>query len=656
MDAFTPNPMTVIGPSEEAMPLPEFPDLDRNWAGKPEVDDYIAVHIVNTAMEARNHRKALEEEWREVRRMVSLTHDAGRKYVGRSEAYVPLYKQARQALVSRLTRGLFPSDEYMDVQARNSSGPDDESAKATKDYLQYEFEKCAKLRVNMKPFLTQFLDYGWAVAKVWYHKQLAQTMRMTRANAMMGPQPARARDYAIEGLRFRARNVFFFYVWPTTVDDIEEATLVFEDMAVHKSFIEEMGRKNKWIRIQDALYAPFDPAYGYNMMELQQETANNSVNPTTGGPQGDPSHWRALTEAWFSMPLPREAYVAGEEVGTPVRVVAHIAGNVVLSVRRHPFWHGKLPYIVKRHNPEPGAFYNKGHGYTAKYMQYLINDFANQMNDNMTYGLNPMAFVNPALLAGPLSPLRPGGVWLTTDVRNGIMFDRPPVEQVQYGITVLQLWISLLNDSIGTPPILQGTSAAKGARTATSSQILQTNAQNPIQDTVEDCEAEVMVPLMHMAYSLGQQYRTEELWVTVTGGPPVRITPQMLVGDFFMRWLASSQQANQAQRALQAQTFLQMVAALQPLLQMQGKSINPIPIIKRLWSDGFGFRGFDQIVVDAPMMAGPPGTEGQAPAGVGAGAGAGSAEEPAEPDVGIGEGTEAERDIMNSMLGSMGGM
>jgi len=55
-----------------------------------------------------------------------------------------------------------------------------------------------------------------------------------------------------------------------------------------------------------------------------------------------------------------------------------------------------------------------------------------------------------------------------------------------------------------------------------------------------------------------------------------------------------------------------------PLLQQQGKQLNVIPILKKVWTDGLGQRGFDQLVQDLPpmpgMMPGAPGAPGAPPA------------------------------------------
>lgn len=594
--------------------LPGPPDPNVNYATDEKVLEYIRDNIFETLNYARLHRQAYEEEMRETRRMALLEHDTNQSYLGRSKAYVPAYLRAEDTQVSQFIRGLFPSDDFMDVQEQG--GTDPESARPVKDYLTYEAEKCSRLRMMLKPFARNYFRYGWAVGKVWYHKVL-EGKKPRRGGLMKGSLPdlipSFEEDASISGTRFSTRNNFNFYVWPPTVDSLEEATLVFEDIDVPKWYIEEMIAKKKWVNGDAALNATPDPTHLFNVQQQSIEMVGNSAGLPTAVPVlGDASNWRMLTEAWALLPLPRKAYVAGEEPGTLVMCkITCTRDGAIQHVQRNPFWHGKLPYLVARMRPEPGQFYCKGMGYVARYLQYLVNDFANQLNDNGSYSLNPFAKVNPNMLAAPLSPMRPGGIFYVTDPK-AIEFDRPPVEQLQYGMQLMQLWQSMLMDHTGAPPILQGTNAGKGARTATSSQILEKNAMNPIQDIVEDLELDVMIPWMQMAFSLGQQYRDQEVWVQIAG-TPVKIAPKDLVKDCTFRWLASSQSANQQQRAQQAMQLLSQVAPILPLLQQQGKTIDPTPLLKRVYSDGFGFRGFDQFVIPMGM---PPGAMGQPPGGV----------------------------------------
>lgn len=604
------------GQSNDVMAL--LPNLQKNYALDEKVIEQVKNHVIPVVQHCKTQRQSLEEEWRAVRRMLLLKHDNGQKYIGRSDAYIPVYSRALTNLVSQVSRAMFPSDEYMDVTEKEGTPP--EAAKSTKQYLQYEFEKVAKLRANLKPFLREFFNFGVAVGKFWYEpKKLASRKRgKVKINPLNNlGEPEYTDDNSSEGFRFSTRSIFDWYIYPVTAPDIQSATLIAENIDVSRQFIEEMIRVGEWVNGDNALNAPIDSQHDLNSQHTigdltgSPDTAAN--NAVTNTPLGDQ---RTFTEAWCRLVLPDDAYVEGEEKGCPIMCKVVYAGMEVFSVRRNPFWHQDFPYVVARMEVLPGSFYPKGTGHNVRALQYLVNDFANQMNDNGTYALNPIVKVNPGVLAGPLPPLKPGVLWPMTDTDKGVVFDRPPIEQVQYGMQFVSLFMGMAQDFAGAPPAQQGLNTSKGSKTATGAQILQANARNPIQDLTEDLENEVLMPLMYYAWSLGQQYREGTIMDTLAGGP-IKVSREQMAGNFQFRWLASSQAVNQQQRAQQAIQLLQIIEPLVPLLQMSGYQVNVVPLLQRIYSDGFGFRGFDQFISKLdPMLQAGMGSGGMVPGAV----------------------------------------
>ncbi len=587
---------------------------DRNWALDPTVESYVLTHLYPILEQTRNDMMNLHEEWRTVARMAALIHDSGQRYKGRSNAYIPSYARARKTLVASLSQQLFPTDEYLSVTDKERPHESEPvEALAVKTYIQWEFEKNARLRQQMKPFLGSFIDYGFTVAKYWYEKDTKGTRTVSlkkNLTALMSEKQYK-NSPCREGLRFSTRSVFDFYVFPYNINDLKEATVVFEDIPVPRSYILERQRKKEWENADKMLDAPEVSTATQNSQEAQDENMGAVLNQRThaGSDLGD---ILTVTEIWCNLVLPNAAYMEDEEKGTPVPCKVTMGGDVIAEVRRNPFWHQEPPYLEVRDDPKPGSFYSKGTGHFVKSIQYLVNDFSNQMNDNGTMGLNPMIIMNPSTMAGPLTPIKPGGIWQTTDVNGGIKFDRPPIEQIQYGMSLVTLYAGMLADHSGATPSLQGQNAGKGGKTATGMQILQKNASNPLKDMVEDIEGAVMTPLMFGTWILGQQYRDEEFMMEVmgdTGGwRPKSMTRQQLAGDYILRWMASNQAANAQQRGAQG---MQLLAALTPplvqLLMQNGHQVDPYQLLKRIYQDVMGFRDFDKFVKPAQMQPGMPG-------------------------------------------------
>lgn len=665
-------PLINVGPGEEAQPgtvgaaLPIQLKEPKNYAEDKEVMKRCA-DLVPLIRHVRDSRLALEQEWDAIRRIEMQKHDDGRRYYGRSDAYLPLYNKALGTRVSAIGSGLFPTDDYMDVGTRRVDIVSRVHAKAVKAYLQWEFERVAKLQQNLKIGLRSLENFGNAVYKVWYEKPLEDRskkgVRLKAERMMLGGYQTSAQTYSqgCEGLRVSARPIHNVHVYPLTANSIDELTLIMETIDLSRAEVEELIRKNVFVNGELALAQSNDGQHFTNLDTQAQDTADLSVFTNSLG-----NERVVLQEIWTNMVMPKSAYEMGEDTEAPVPVRIVMAGTTPISVTRNPFWHQKPPYLIARTNVQPGFFYGYGIGRIVRHLQYLANDFANQTNDCGNYILNPVNKVDPSAIAGPMLPLAPGRTWYFTDIAKGQMFDRPPTDLITAGQAMMNLYISMLADYSGAPPVLQGTAAKGAAKTATGAQILQRNALNPLQDTVEDFENDVMEPLMWMTWVNAQQYRSDETFIQVAG-QSLRFDKAYLDMDPEFTWMASSQAANQQQRAQGGMQLLQICASLAPMLAAQGKIVDFQTMIAKLASDGFGIRDFDQIIQDNPMaamqaMGGPPGGGAESPPG-------GPREEgqrSAVPGQSAGEGVEEgegedfmdvrnQADEISAMLGASGG-
>ncbi len=124
----------------------------------------------------------------------------------------------------------------------------------------------------------------------------------------------------------------------------------------------------------------------------------------------------------------------------------------------------------------------------------------------------------------------------------------------------------------------------------------------PLQDVVEDMELDCLTPLMRGAWLNALQYREQEVIFQVAG-MPVNVNVQNLGDiDVDLQWRASSQAANSQLRAQQAISLIQAIMPLVPVMQQQGYVINFTVLIEKIYSDGFGFRGFKDFISQNPMQ------------------------------------------------------
>lgn len=582
----------------------------KNYAKDADTRSFIDQWMYPMVKDVRRRRRPLEDEWTAIRRMLFLVPDEGKRYNGRSNAYLPVYARTMNTRVAGLSKGLFPSDDYMDCYDRGLG--DTEQARALKAYMQWELQSNAKIRAIIKPFLREFDGYGTGVLKFWYGQQLPtkQAKRSRVASGALIDGMASSQDTYCEGARVSARSIFNVYVYPETAETAAEVTAIIEDVDVSRDYCERRAASGRWENVQEAMQSTGDAEADWARQRLMADAANmtDTKNVNYGNPVAEVF---TLTEVWTYMLLPKTAYAANEDPSLPLSVRVLMLGNTPLEVRRNPYYHQQPPYLFARQEVNPGFFYGSGTGRAVRSLQYLANDFANQTNDAGIYSLNPIVKVNPGLMVGALPPIRPGGVYRMNDIDKGMAFDRPPIELTNYGQQLTGQYVGMVQDFAGAPPVLQGQGAGKGAKTATGAQILQRNALAPLQDLVEDIEVDVLVPLMRGIWRNAMQFRNDDVMVRVMG-MPLRVRPDDLAIEAEFRWVASSQAANRQQMSQQVLQFAQAIGTAVPLMQQLGYVFDPVPLFRRVYNEGFGFRGFDQMVY---RVQGPGGLPGAQPPG-----------------------------------------
>ena len=585
----------------------------KNYAEDPQVMQDLIADVIPVLEHCRRTRMDMETEWAEIRNMEMQQHDDNQRYMGRSQAYMPLWSRILATRASALAKGLFPSDEYMDCI--DAKGGTTEASRRAKAYVQWELERNAHIRNVMKPFLRQLESTGNSVMKYTYRKcrkYEGKTVKSVIAGLGDSSVTHKFGEVNYDGLYLSTRSIFNWYIYPLTCDSIDEATLVFEDIEMSMMEIESLGKGNdpaKWLNIDKALNGSPPALYE----QKRQDLADNYLTFNRPDVDTKVGRVRTIQEIWTYMVLPKSAYLDDEDTSCPIPVVIHLTSDWwPLSVMRNPYYHQKPPYRFQRYNTHPGMVYGYGTGRLVRHLQYQVNDFMNQTNDCGNYLLNPIIKRNPAMMAGPMRGVRPGQTWDVTDVDQAIKFERPPVELIQHGLQMVAMILNNAQDFSGAPPIMSGMKSGASS-TATGAQILQKNAASPIQDQVEEIEQETMLPLLYGTWRNGQQFREPNTMVLITG-QSFNLTPEDFAFDAVFRYLASSQAVNSQQRAQTAIQFLQGLMPLMPLLMQAGYVVDPAPVLRRVYSDGLGFRGFDEFIKKAQAVpqGGPP-SAAQAP-------------------------------------------
>ena len=403
-----------------------------------------------------------------------------------------------------------------------------------------------------------------------------------------------------EGLAVSPRNLMYWFIYPITAESLADALMEFEDIDVPYSLAMDMKQRGRWKNVDEVVGFWSHPDHDQAVIEM---LGSRGLGQLPGkGSSGIMGQILTFTEVWTHMVLPdKDAYVEGEDPRLPIPVRIVMSHNIPVEVTRNPFFHQQPPYEVTRVDWEPGCFYGNAEGRLIRPLQLLSNDFMNQTNDNGILALNPLALIDPTKMVGPPKPFAPGVPWYVLDVDKAVKFERPPMEQVPLGLQMTQLAIGMAQDNAGAPP--DRTAMGKGAKTATGMSILQKNAMNPIQDDVEDIEGDTMVPLLRKGFKNAVQYRDQAVLAKVAG-LSIQVTPEMLAIDAGFEWKASSQAANNQVRAQQAMQLIQAVAPVVPMIVAQGYIVDFVFLIRKVFVDGMGFRGFNEFIRKAQAVPG----------------------------------------------------
>lgn len=591
----------------------------KNWAQEERVRERVKKEIVPLMDNARQDRAKLNFDWARYHKAWSKEHEF-QSYQGKSNIYMPTTKRGVETLVAQVVSATFPGDEFFAVE------PDrQEYGEMAMDVQVLEQNRAedAKIRQHAEAYYRQLFMKGNSPARVHWKSKSYQTVKRKKAamqendlyNVMLQGKPEMETSY--EGPCFTPVVMEDFYAWPPNVNNLEDASIVFEDFTTTKRELMRDVQSGKY-------YGPEVEAAG-GARNTEKEAADNDRLSSQGliAPQGgdqkggnkfiDASHVYCEFD-------PGAKDEESESNCRPFCFTITKDGKVLRAVEArftcpgapHPYVLGRLGQIV-------GRLYGSGTVEDIYPLQLLLNDQVNQAMDIATWVLNPGIVSNPNVLMTALTEFFPGFQVLATDVNNAIKEFRPPQEMIQSSAVLMTQTQSWIQELMGAMPVLSGGSApGRAFRTATGVGTAQSNAQLPLQQIVRSQETDTWQPTMKRFWALDRAFAKDPVLISA-GGPFAlqaarSINPMQLYGDYRFRWNASTQMQNIQVRGQQIMQALQVLAnpmTMQALGQM-GVRVNLAPLITRLMRDVFGFRDTDKILLQgSPPMPPQPGMPGQ---------------------------------------------
>lgn len=594
----------------------------QNFARDPEVAAAVKRLFSGPATEARTESKGsrldtirrdrltMHERWLRYHAIWNAERDR-QSYEGRSKSYLAIGRKIIESWVGKLKQQLFQADPWFEVQAvREVFEP---RASAVRALLDYFSRTQMQIRRHAGPMLRQLVTYGTAPCHISWKvdEERLPVLREIVENGISRRSTKMEDVIRYIGPTYRNVDLFAWYVWPTTVCDVTDAEIVFEDQLTTLTRLTELSQSPCVVGSPESGML-IDPERLAELKALR--TFRDSGQSGTSPREKFAAEQRRLQRKGFTHRLDDAADLENtvdvslvyyradlDDTGTTWWELVLACDAYPLRIRKNPWWHGRPPWLAPKFVEIVDEFYGYGLPGTFDRLQYWLTDIMDQTADGLTFSMNPIAVIDAFKVQDPSSiRMRSGAKWMADPT--GVQFMEPPKETPAIGISALTSGIRMMNDVANLSP--SAPSSKNRSDTATGAQILLSEALVELHDVLESLEDQWGNPMLRMQHQLTMQcMQDRNLILRVAGaeGAPLverKISAIDVIGDFEFRWLGSLYTMNQQVRSQQEINFLQVLAGIPPeVWQSQNAEPDFKFLLRNIWSD-MGLRNAQRVVKD----------------------------------------------------------
>lgn len=532
-----------------------------NYARHPKIREMALQWPVRAFQEVREQRATLSDMFL---RWAALDRAKRRimLYKGRHKAYLPKVKQVLDTNSAHVVRDLFPVNERYDIEP---NGPLSEALVPTIRATLDHFIEESHLKYQTHLLSRSFLLYGTVVMKSRWEVQTGMEIRrQVTMPENIDPNlqfdidgekiprtffaPRQAVHY--EGPRAKVVDLQRWWIYPMTVERIEDAELIFEDFEVSENHLKAMAEKGY-----------YDKKAVKELLERQSKTAGGAPEPTSvrndrisdyGFSVDDPHVPRkkfTVTEAWVKFPLymhvrhPKMDEHTSFSVPTKMVWGAFEGGGdpVPLLISQNPFISQRPPYRAARLDPLEDMFYGRGQAETLEYFQYVLNAFVSQALDAGNYAMNQSLFIDVTKLARRASKIRlaPNSLIPVRGEPNKIAQPWAPENLSPTAFQIASVLSAWMDEDGNNHPMLRGGALSK-RQSAFESAATRQGAMIFIDKVVDILEGEILSPMLKDWYMFGEQFLSPETFMRINKKTQPKMGDvQWMLGDYGFRWAAS---------------------------------------------------------------------------------------------------------------------
>jgi len=487
-------------------------------------------------------------------------------YFGRADLKHAPPRRAVETVARKLHQTILPDNDYFSILAKPGlGGATDRGAEATESLMKHFFEGPSKLKVKAIPFFRQLTMLGTGIIKSdWEKKIIKKRFRGKLKDVTVKNNPL-----------IRPVDIFRFYVFPWNIWFLDDAMMTFEEFTENESYIKYMTDEGFFIKDHDL--TPFTK-YRYDQHTRLMTEGHN-----------DPSLYTNHNQKLYNLV---ESYgtleIEGEE--RAIMGITDEYGKVAM-ISDNPFDHCEHPYSLGQYVMNQVPFiWGQGIIEIIESLSCELNDIANQMMDNKTMALNPIAVIDPMKARDHASfKFSPMAKWLIEP--DAVKFMVPP-DLSAAGLQAFQLVkneILEASDAVpNMPPQMRGV-----GRTVSRDRAVSVEMASELSEFIRQTTL-TFEDLIRKTHSNIQQNITEEQYVRILKKDSksfhvMKITPDDIIGDYDFQWLGSNR------TSLDRMQTQQLINMLRIALAGQAKfDVNYL--IRKILREGFNFSDADQIM------------------------------------------------------------
>lgn len=530
-----------------------------------------AKRFILDSFTAMSNRSGLEDLWEKWDKQYNCISNE-KFYQGTANLFPPETRTACKTFVNFIDETIFSADPKFSIKGQG--GPNDsKKAEAIYALLDWQQEK-SKVRMNLRRMLERYLvKYGLAIVKVvWKVDEkfvMSDVAQRERMKQFVSGEYHNAIEKSVktiyDNVDFQVKDIHAMY-W-NYFKDWDQQKIIIERSEVDESHLRLMAKTG--VYNAEMVEAAISGKTGDNAKSGIESIAEkySHIQDITGlsGDFNCPGRSHEVLEAWCNFDLDGDGIE--EEC-----LMALIDREYLVRCDPNPYDIQEKPYMWVAWENIEGTSLGTGVPQLAEKSQIALNDFTNQIMDNITAILDCMKIVDD-LAEIPDSQLksRPNGIIRSKTGTEAVKF-LPPELTANEGLKAVQMAKEDIRTSTGATMSLQGLPARYGT-TASEYQAQGSASARDVFAKVREIEDRIIKEFLRKAYSYDLQFMAREDFIRVLGekaaplmgtiDDPIAVR-EAIRGDFDFIPLGVTQLENKVIKAQQIMNFLNITATLPP--------------------------------------------------------------------------------------------